>query len=328
MRILVSDAVLADRAQWPDFESLLDRARFNRCYVDAANPASVSANLWLQQVDPGRQAIWSSMTGWAARDAALFRMRTMVADPHPNPAARPYPRISLRDAIGLVDQPDVLWVENDRNDRRFLLSMMPAEQRAMFHAWEANGNFRFDSRGGLGELRVALEELTARGTLDPRKNRALFDSDGEVPGDMSRDAADMMAFCQRTNLDAHCLQRRAIENYIPQKALWGWANSGGRDGNERRDKLRAFYRMNAGQRDHFRMKRGWENQMSAQVTAHFANVPAADRVTLANGIDNDIASVYETFMNSIFEWASNEGIEPDLQAMINNLTDWLRVPYA
>ena len=330
MLILISDAILADCAQWPDLESLLDRTRQNRCYVDTVNPASSPTNHWFAKADARRQQDWFNATSWAAKDAALYRLRTLVADVIADPAAKPRPKITLLDAIELVDRPATLWVENSRNDRRFFLSMMPVEQRTVFLDWEKRRIFLFDSRGGLGELRKALEELAEREALDPRANRALFDSDSEVPGHRSRDAMAMIELCNKASLDYHCLKRRAIENYIPRKALWEWAHSARPKSraDERRKRIEAFDQMSDPQRHHFRLKAGWDTSPGEQVKAFYACVSPADRVTLKNGIDGAIASVYDIFKDAIHGWAIEEGIDPDLQATINEITDWIRAPYA
>lgn len=329
MRILISDAVFADAAQWPDLEGLLDRARLNRCYLDALNSASSTANPWLQQVDQRRRQEWLNASNWATRDAALYRVRTFIADVAAKPDATPNPRITVADAIELADRPTTLWVENGRNDRRFFLAMMPADQRRMFVELERRNIFKIDSRGGLGELRVSLEELHGRGALDSRTNRALFDSDAEVPGHRSRDALAMIEFCDAAGLAYHCLIRRAIENYIPRKALWSWTTmQGPKRRAERSAKVAAFDRMNPDQRHHFRMKHGWDTNPSSQVGALYQNISGADRHLLRDGIDSEIASVYESYMDTIYDWANKEGIDPDVQTTIDDITDWIRVPYA
>lgn len=329
MRVLISDDILADPAQWPDLESLLDRARRNRCYVDVVNPTASESNPWFDQVDLRRQQDWLNALSWAVNDAALYRLNTIVAACETNVSAQPHAKATLSELIDLVDQPSVLWVENDRNDRRFLLAMLTHEQRRMLRHWEDRRIVQINSRGGLGELRKALEDLIDRNSLDCRRNRALFDSDAEVPGHRSKDALAMVKFCVDSKIGHHCLTRRAIENYIPRKALWEWVLSvRGKSRRVRRKRIVALLSLSQPQRDHFRMKTGWDGAPSPQVLAHYANVPAATRLDLSSGIDNDIASTYATYEETMFEWAWNEGIDPDLQATINDLIDWIRVPYA
>lgn len=329
MRIFISDAVLADPAQWPNLEALLDHARRNRCYVDTLNPAAVLGNPWFDQADRQRQQHWLNATDWAAKDAALFRLRTLIADLQPDPTASPA-RIVLSDAIELVGRTASLWLENGRNDRRFFLAMMPAEQRAMFLVWEGRRIIRFENGGGLGELRKALEEIADRGALDPRADRALFDSDSEVPGHRSKDAALMIEFCDSKQIAYHCLARRAIENYLPRAALWAWAKNGS-DRDTRRvrsEKVAAYARMSGPQQEHFHLKSGWDVHPSGQVTSLYANIPSPDRVALQSGIDGAIASLYGTYMDFMHDWAVKEGLDTGLQATINEITDWIRVPYA
>jgi hypothetical protein len=328
MRIILSDAVLADATQWQDIGSLLDRARRGRCYIDTLNPDATLSNPWLGQASMHQKQQWQTVTDWSAKDGAIFRLRTLIADILPNPAARPA-RITLADAIELVDRGVSLWLENGRNDRRFFLAMMPIEQRKMYIYLEAKRIIRFENGGGLGELRKALEEFAARGALDPRADRLLFDSDAEVPGHRSKDATAMVDFCERAKLEYLCLSRRAIENYIPRSALWAWAKSNGRKAHlERTPKLEAFKRMSDAQQRHFHMKSGWQVSPSAAVSTFYASVPAADHAILANGIHPDIACLYATYVDFMHKWVADEGMDADLQVAIDAITDWIRVPYA
>lgn len=329
MRILIAGGVLADLAYWHDLEALLDRAGRKKCYVDALDPAMSTTNPWLDQADPRRQAEWRNASDWAAMDAALFRLRTFVVDAKADASTTP-PRITFADAIELADQTACLWVENGRNDRRFFLGMMSVENRAAFEEWEHRRIIEFKGGGGLGEARKGMEDLATRGRLDPRMNRALFDSDGEVPGHRSRGAELMAEFCEGKAIAYHCLVRRAIENYLPRKALWAWATAGSNRATRevRTAKLEAFKRMSDPQRYHFHLKSGWVDAPSEAVTALYTDIAKADYNVLANGIDKDIASLYDTYADYMHEWAYEEGIDAGLRSMIDEITDWIRVPYA
>lgn len=328
MQIILSDAVLADTTQWNDIASLLDRARRGRCYLDTLNPDAALANPWLDQASKHQRQEWQTVTDWSAKDGAMFRLRALIVDASSNADVTPV-RIDLSDAIDLVDRGVSLWLENGRNDRRFFLAMMPVDQRRMFIDWEAKRVIRFENGGGLGELRKALEEHAARGLLDSRADRLLFDSDAEVPGHLSRDATAMVKFCEREKLEFLCLSRRAIENYIPKEALWAWATSHSRKARlERTPKLEAFKRMSDAQQRHFHMKSGWQGSPSEPVSAFYASVPAADHAVLSNGIHADIACLYETYVDFMYKWAVDEGMDADLQVAIDAITDWIRVPYA
>lgn len=329
MLVLLTDAVLSDPAQWLELEALLDHARRNRCYLDALTPAFSLTNPWLDQADRGRKQQWLDVTAWAVRDASLFRLRALVADVQPV-GAPPPARVSVRQAIDLVARPASIWLENGRNDRRFLLASMPEDQRTMFLKWERDRVISFENGGGLGEMRKLMEEQDARGMLDARADRALFDSDAEAPGHRSRDAVLMTTFCRSRGIAHHCLDRRAIENYLPRAALWWWANTGGRRDikSERRAKVEAYSRLNDRQRWHFHLKSGWVAQPSQQVIALYADVAQNDRDILQNGVDRDLALLYDGFVDAMYAWMDEEGFDAGLKAAIEEMTDWIRVPYA
>lgn len=330
MRILISDAVLTDSQQWHDLEVLLDLARRKRCYVDVLNAAMATTNPWLNQASPRRREDWRNATDWAVLDASSYRLRTFIADNSAVATSGP-PHITLAEAIELTERTASLWVENSRNDRRFLLSMMPADKRDILKEWEKNKNFEFRNGGGLGEARKAMEELSAADQLDPRMNWALFDSDAESPGHRSNAAQLMINFCNHKMIDHYCLERRAIENYLPQKALWNWANNGNCDRDtrqERRKKISAFKKMSDAQRYHFHLKSGWPQTPNTTVQNLYANISQADREALANGIDQNIALLYATYADYIQGWVEDEGFDAGLQTMIDELMNWIRVPYA
>lgn len=326
MIILVHNELLADSASWRDLDSLLDRAREMRCYVDALDPHTALNNDWLKQLSPSRRADWITLTDWAARDKTLFRLRSIVAAKSTDLSKG---QLRLSEVIRLVDRTSHFWVENDRNDRRFWFSMMSPDQRAMFLDFEKREIFQFSSRGGLNELRVSLEEQIERAAFREYDGWVLFDSDGEFPNHRSKEAAAMVEFCKKFNLQHYCLSRRAIENYIPCVALWVWASSG--DKNVQRDrqaKVAAYERMTPDQRRHYHLKSGWPKERSPGMKALYAGLPALDEALLKDGIAKDIASLYENDALTIYEWAEKEGMDVDVKATVEALANWIRVPYA
>lgn len=326
MIILIHNELFSDSTSWRDLDSLLDRARDMRCYVDALNPESVSNNDWLNQLNPSRRADWINLTDWAARDKALFRLRPVVAAKVTNPSVSQH---RLADVIRIVDRTMHVWVENDRGDRRFWLSMMTENQRSMFLDFEMREIFQFSSRGGLNELRVSLEEQIARGAFRERDCWVLFDSDGAFPAHRSKEAIAMADFCDDSRIPYYCLSRRAIENYIPLSALWWWASNGDLTiQRERQKKIEAFERMTTDQQQHYHLKTGWLKDPSAEVKALYASLPESDVALLKGGIAKDIASLYHNDDLPIYEWAENEGMDAGVQATVEALANWIRVPYA
>ncbi|SDA14724.1 hypothetical protein [Sphingomonas sp. NFR15] len=329
MRILIHSELIAEDAHWRNLEVLLDRARELKCYVDAIDPVAVKSSEWFNQLSQSRKVDWLNATDWAVRDAAVFRLRSIVATTGRNFDNIDQIQLPLDEVLRLLDRPKRLWVENDRNDRYFWLAMMASDLREMFLDFERRGVVEFSSRGGLDELRASLEAQVARGASGPLDSWVLFDSDGEVPGHRSASANAMASFCQAAGISHHCLSRRAIENYLPLKALWSWADGAKSDRRPmRRAAVDAYKRMNVEQRYHYHLKSGWPKPESQQVKDFYASVSQRDKISLRNGISNNIAQQFEKYLEQIRGWIDAEGMDVGVQNTLEAITDWVRVPYA
>lgn len=161
------------------------------------------------------------------------------------------PRIRAVDAVKLLQAPLRLLVENGRNDGAFLLRMALGNDRARLeHAIEM-GWVIFENAGGLGEMKKVLAKIA---TLDDKKPETwvrwlrlwvMFDRDAHKD-DRTRRSVDSVEVStsieqlQRrigaswTWPGMKCLERRAIENYLPKQGLNGYVDRYLRDSNESR----------------------------------------------------------------------------------------------
>ncbi|MBB5761395.1 hypothetical protein HNR01_001007 [Methylorubrum rhodesianum] len=328
MRVLIADDVFGNPENEVALNTILHIAVRKRCYLDAYQANGQGFAAWYQKLGKVHQQAWNDVSSWSVRDSGLYRLRTWIVTGTPDRQATP-PRFTLEDAIGRVTRPMRIWIENDRNDRQFWLSHMRSDVRQFFLDMEQQRLVQFDSRGGLGELRMALQELFTRSIIDKHDSMVLFDSDAGTPGNISAEAALMTEFCQQASLRHHCLSRRAIENYIPKSALYAWVfEKGGKERGRRKKIVDAFFRMTPEQRYHFRLKSGWDSSPSPPVSALYSSVATADHMTLAQGIAGDIAMVYVTHHASIEAWAVRDGMDQGVQKTVDQLADWIRVPYA
>ena len=328
MLVLIADDILSDPTRWNELDVLLHHALDKRCYLHAENGSGRALAVWRDSLSPTRQQTWDDASSWSIRDSALFRMQTWVAAAVSDETLNP-PRFTLEGVLRRVSLALRIWLENDRNDRRFWLSMMQPDVRKLFLDLEKRGIIEFDSKGGLGELRVALEQRYEKGQIDRHNSSVFFDSDAPVPDAPADDALRMIKLCSDAKLLHHCLSRRAIENYIPKAALYAWvAEKGGSERKTRQGKVDAYWAMDRDQRHHFRLKSGWDKDPSEQVSMLYKTVQPTGRSTLTDGIAADIAKVYDTYNAEIRAWVAKEGMDPVLQATIDQLTDWVRVPYA
>jgi hypothetical protein len=174
----------------------------------------------------------------------------------------PVPRLTVFDATRLLSRPLVVLVENRRNDGAFLRKVLPPERRREFERYERDGFVRIDSEGGLGEMRRRVQRL-AGVPEEAARVCLVFDRDcrdvdaGNPPSPRpSMEAQDLAQRCAAVQepwpLRHHMLQRRAIENYLPAAALFGWAGAD----SGRRDVVEAFNALTTNQRWCFPMKHG------------------------------------------------------------------------
>lgn len=131
----------------------------------------------------------------------------------------------------LVDKPLMLWLENDDNDSAFLRTVAPA---GAFRDWLEHANskgwiaFR---HGGGSDLKNKLEALDPWERL---RSWAMCDADTWEPDKRSSQVTTLEAICVGRPSEAdelgnpplplRVLRRRAIENYLPMRALKQWAN--------------------------------------------------------------------------------------------------------
>lgn len=134
-------------------------------------------------------------------------------------------------ARDLVDKPLDLWLENDDNDSVFLRTVAPAGD---FRAWlEQAKDKRWVAyrHGGGSDLKNKLEALDPWERL---RSWAMCDADTWEPQQRSSQVVNLEAICAGRSsgtsalneppLPLRVLRRRAIENYLPVRALKHWAN--------------------------------------------------------------------------------------------------------
>lgn len=183
-------------------------------------------------------------------------------------------------AARFLGRPLCVCVENRFTDGVFLDAVLevlaPDELRAFLDGC-AVSPINCDSGGGNGELPKIIEahvqQLAALG-LPPRAV-VFADSDARFPGDISKAAQTIAQSCRTHAITCLILSKRAIENYIPDEVLHGWAAEP--DNQAARALVAAVCRLTQEQRDHLRMKSKFPQQLEApdELTL-FANVSAND----------------------------------------------------
>jgi len=161
-------------------------------------------------------------------------------------------------AARFFGQPLHIYVENRFTDGLFLDAVMdmlaPDEFRGYLCGCEVSP-IDYDGGGGFGELPKIIEAHVQKHAalgLPPRAV-AFADSDARFPGDISTGAQTIAQSCQTHGIACLILSKRAIENYIPDEVLQGWAAEP--SNHAARPLVAAICRFTPEQRDHMAMKK-------------------------------------------------------------------------
>jgi len=253
---------------------------------------------------------------------------------------RVIPVLSMSDALEVLHAPLKLLVENGRHDGAFLLRIVPPLWKdelgnAIRRRW-----IEIDNGGGIGELTARVREA-ARNPRTWMRLWVMFDSDARqpsLPSDQSKSAAD--ACTQQAipwPLPFHQLDRRTIENYLPIKCLFAWAElATGLAKTKLRRAAAAFQRLRDEQRHHYNMKRGflgdtirqrrlWYAEHNATIVETmdlapiYANVQEDDRRALHGGFGDDVAMIFHDPVPE--EWLRREVPSDFREALFQSLFD-------
>jgi hypothetical protein len=114
--------------------------------------------------------------------------------------------------------------------------------------------------GGIGELPKMVERIASmygkkRPKGAPLKVVVIADGDSAAPGEESPAARQVVEAAKANAADVHILAKRSIENYVPDRALLGYADARGI-----RQTAQLIVGLTSIERDHYPMKRGLEER--------------------------------------------------------------------
>ena len=231
-------------------------------------------------------------------------------------------RLSMELALRLLRKPLRLLVENRQNDGAFLRRVVPEPWRRKLLQSIANGWVEIGHGGG-SDMRSQISASTYEATL---RLWALFDSDAREPGRPSPASEELRKTCLEKRVPHHRLKRRAIENYLPVKALEAWTYLGkGNLRTMRRRAVAAFAGMSEAHRHHYNMKGGFESDRRDPSTggSEFYGELAHHR-DLQGGFGHEIAALFQRQDFQIREeWLANDGQQQEtleiVQAIFRHL---------
>jgi hypothetical protein len=218
--------------------------------------------------------------------------------------------LSLSEALEFLRSPFQVLLEDKLHDREFILAIAKPEWRERLLEMERKKWLHFEHGGGLSRMpetvRKARQSPVTRLCL-----WVLFDSDSLAPGKPSEPVRKFMGICG-ADIAFHCLERRAVENYLPLMALEHWASydSGS---HEHTRTFRAFKSMTPSCRAHYNLKHGFHGDSRrddhANVGTLYDDLPPQTRQALDHGFGPTIASLFARHTWSNWEWWMDAGQE-------------------
>jgi hypothetical protein len=197
-------------------------------------------------------------------------------------------------------KPLYVCVENEVTDGIFLnavISMLATPELRSFMGRCDGSPIQTDHAGGSGELYKLIERRIVEAKEDGLPFRAIVftDSDERFPGDRGHDQRQPLRIaelCKDNGIGCLVLQKKAIENYIPDEVLRGWANEPGKQ--VVRALVDTVCRLTTEQRDHLPMKHKLKTNIP-DVADLFESVADSDMRILKNEcFGNEIIMLLKT----------------------------------
>jgi hypothetical protein len=155
--------------------------------------------------------------------------------------------------------PLLLIVENNTSDGDWLRLVIERFRPALRGSLDgASPALDVRQAGGIAEIPKELRRhATARAAIKPRgqiplRIVALCDSDARAPGQWSPAAREVAAAAKETGADYHVLNKKSIENYIPDDALIAYAATR----THAKEAVDYIVGLSPTQRDYYPMKNG------------------------------------------------------------------------
>jgi hypothetical protein len=326
MRIVFNQRVLADSSSWQWLDRVLEAVENEWHLWEILDPEVIEQSEWMQQAGrnqrPLRELLEISARRGAWRGHGGPHAVILFVDIESHAPCV----LDAKSAARCVRAPLVVLMENAESDGLFLDAVLDVLSSPALLALRRlqPTPIQYDSPGGSGELTKRLERALGDPAWKgiPRRFVVLTDSDAQEPGAWNEKARDIAAHCRRRGVACHVLEKRAIENYLPQEVLDAWASVPAQRTNIAW--VKALARLSPEQRDHFPMKKGLANGPQDTVAQSlYGSLAQADRQELARGISgkSTLPSLFQTHRATMTPAAlrARTGVRPDGSTELDDL---------
>lgn len=169
---------------------------------------------------------------------------------------------SIEEAIKYLDQPFSLIIENRLNDAPFFDSLFKhfPKQAKKIEEHKEERWFKYEMGGGStimhglrAEMRSFYNPIFKRHASEYLRCFVLIDSDRNYPDEeLKSDTKKLIQFLERCKVPYHILEKREMENYLPEDVFSEIADN--------REFIDAYLRLSPLQKDYFDIEKGFEDK--------------------------------------------------------------------
>jgi len=293
---------------------------------------SLAVNRWLEKLSPREmreQAVLALEVGLeaATRGERSEPVLRICGDSESCWDAQP-PRLHLGEALRILRRPLQVMVEDRVNDGDFLHAVTPQHWRGALRKAMDAGQIEIVHGGGLPGMKSQIMNSSPERCI---RLWALFDSDAEIPGEMSIPSQELSKLCHDRQVTFHRLQRRAAENYLPLEALAAWTHLGEhqrRQGellpiNVRKNRKKVylcFKQMGADQRYHYPMRDGFNKYLKKEVPVPKFFGEFGRRKELRDGFSTSIRGLFrQKYFRFHEEWLRRDDQQNETTHMVRSI---------
>lgn len=283
MRVVFKEDAASNPDCWTYLDRIVHRIEDGAHEWAIENPDSLEASNWLRNGRPSLREFFQDAVKKDAYPRQVLHSRSVFISVNPNSG-----ELSPQQAARYVAKPLYVLVENRFTDGQLLetaLDVLSPEPLQILRKNKTPDFIYCDGPGGNGELLKLVQEYVAKAQEEciPARIVVFTDSDGKLPGHVAHKPKEIEAFCREHNVPCLILNKRAIENYIPDE-MRNFCGSASRL------QVAALLNLTKEQRDHFPIKSGINdfNKLPAEEAAFYASVSDAEKRSLSQGLGKKV----------------------------------------
>ncbi|MCP4697327.1 MAG: hypothetical protein GY862_10810 [Gammaproteobacteria bacterium] len=291
MKVIIEASVFTDpQIAQTDLHALFNMGCKRRHWLQTESVQEVKN--WLQRQEPKLQAEYElALEDGIDQDVLHPAVHTLRISCRESAEERQDEMtLPLAEAITFLHRPLKILVEDNINDKNFMLAAATGENKQKLHECLEKEWIEFEHGGGMGSIQSRVKIIRSDKQM-LMSTWVLFDSDALCPGNPSEQSERLRRLCGN-EVEHHQLQRRAMENYLPVPLLEKWAGGDW----EKRRKIKVFKRLTEPQRFHFNMKGGFKADQDRDDAERAGNLYEGtgkkDRTTLHTGFGGNIGELF------------------------------------